>query len=82
MDVRDLPVDLLDEAPWNANRVPRQLLDKIRRSISEFGVVENLVARPQPGQPERFEVISGNHRLRLFRELGLAFAPVRACPEK
>jgi DNA modification methylase len=76
MDVRDLSLDCLDEAPWNANRVPRPILDKIRRSISEFGVVENLVARPQPGQPDRFEVISGNHRLRLFRELGLDFAPV------
>ncbi len=76
LDVRYLSLALLDEAPWNAIRIPRALLEKIRRSISEFGVVENLVARPQPGQPDRFEVISGNHRLRLFRELGLVVAPV------
>ena len=66
----------LRAAPWNANRVPAAILRKIRRSIEEFGVVENLVARPHPTEPDVFEVISGNHRLELLRELGVASAPV------
>jgi DNA modification methylase len=73
---RELPLELLDEAPWNANRVSDRVLERIRRSLSEFGVVENLVARPHPVEPKRFEVVSGNHRLRLLRELGYATAPV------
>jgi hypothetical protein len=76
MDVQELSLALLEEAPWNANRVSRSLLAKIRRSLTEFGVVENLVARPHPEQPGRFEVISGNHRLRLLHELNFDTAPV------
>ena len=76
MNVRELPLSLLAEADWNANRVPPSLLAKIRRSIAEFGVVENLVARPHPALPGMFEVISGNHRLRLLRELEHETAPV------
>jgi hypothetical protein len=73
---RELPLELLDEAGWNANRVSKPVLERIRRSLSEYGVVENLVARPHPSEAGRFEVISGNHRLRLLRELGYVTAPV------
>jgi DNA modification methylase len=76
MTVDEIPVELLVEAPWNANRVSAALLEKIRRSLTEFGIVENLVARPHPEEAGRFEVISGNHRLRLLRELGVEVAPV------
>src|SRR5207244_11388128 len=58
------------EADWNANRVKPALLARIRRSLERFGVVENLVARPHPGRAGMLEVLSGNHRLRLLRELG------------
>src|SRR5439155_5768869 len=51
-------------------------LRKIRRSLVKFGVVENLVARPHPQRDGLFEVLSGNHRLPLLRELGHASAPV------
>src|SRR5439155_5246864 len=71
-----IPLSRLRAAPWNANRVPARVLAKIRRSIQEFGVVENLVARPHPVEPGALEVISGNHRLEIFRDLGFASAPV------
>jgi ParB family chromosome partitioning protein len=75
MDVQEIPVDRLVEAGWNANRVSAALQAKIRRSLTEFGVVENLVVRPLRGDDGHFEVISGNHRLRLLRELGHGTAP-------
>jgi DNA modification methylase len=71
-----IPLESLVEADWNANRVPPGLLRKIRLSLEEFGVVENLVARPHPERKDAFEVLSGNHRLRLLRELGHKTAPV------
>jgi len=76
MKARSLPLDLLIEAPWNPNRVPRSLMARLRRSLEEFGVVENLVARPHPNEPGKFELLSGNHRLRLLRDLGHAAVPV------
>src|SRR5579864_281769 len=72
----EVPLALLCEAEWNANRVSPALLAKVRRSIVEFGMVENLVARPHPLEPGRFEVLSGNHRLRILRDLGQETAPV------
>jgi hypothetical protein len=72
----DIQLDLLVEADWNANRVPAATLRKIRRSLQRFGVVENMVARSHPDEPARYEVLSGNHRLRLLRDLGHKSAPV------
>ena len=72
----DIPIARLVEADWNANRVSASTLAKIRRSIERFGVVENLVARPHPTQEGSFEVVSGNHRLRILRELGHESAPL------
>jgi len=71
-----IPLERLAEAGWNANRVPSRLLAKLKRSVAEFGVVENLVARPHPDDPGCYEVLSGNHRLRIYRELGFVEAPV------
>jgi DNA modification methylase len=76
MDVQQIPLASLVEAPWNPNRMPPALLARLRRSVVEFGVVENLVARPHPEQAGVFEVVSGNQRLRLYRELGFEVAPV------
>jgi len=61
---------------WNANVTPPRTLAKIRRSIVRFGFVENLVARPHPTLEGKYEVISGNHRLALCRELGINPVPV------
>ena len=66
-----LPVALLRSSPWNANRVPPKILAKIRRSLEEFGFIENLVVRPHPTEEGAYEVLSGNHRLQILEELGV-----------
>lgn len=76
LQARRLPLTSLVEAGWNANRVPPATLRRIRRSLERFGVVENLVARPHPERKGVFELLSGNHRLRLLRELGQRTVPV------
>jgi ParB-like chromosome segregation protein Spo0J len=76
MKAKSIPLELLVEAPWNANRVPAALLAKVRQSLVQFGVVENLVARRHPSDAGKYEVVSGNHRLRVLRELGHPSAPV------
>jgi DNA modification methylase len=72
--IKTVPLDELHNAPWNANRVPDDVLAKIRHSIVEFGVVENLVARER--DQGGYEVISGNHRLGVYRDLGMKKASV------
>lgn len=71
-----VPLRRLAPAEWNANRVPDKTLAKIRRSIEEFGFVENLVARRHPVLRGKLEVLSGNHRLKLLGEMGFSEAPV------
>ena len=79
--VQEIPLERLHEAPWNANRMTAANLERVRNSIRQFGVVENLVARPLPdpcpacGGRDHLEVISGNHRLRLYGEEDVDPAP-------
>lgn len=76
-EVRRVRLADLRPAEWNANRVPPGVLRKIRRSIEEFGFVENLVARPHPDGPAgTLEVLSGNHRLGLLEEMAFQEVPV------
>ena len=42
---QQIPLEELCEAEWNANRVTKTTLAKIRHSLDQFGLVENLVAR-------------------------------------
>jgi DNA modification methylase len=76
MNVQEIQLSRLDDAPWNANRLSASMLKKLERSLSQFGTVQNLVARPHPDGSDRFEVLSGNQRLRVYRDLGLDWAPV------
>src|SRR3954451_20018624 len=76
MVAQAIPLERLVEAEWNANRVSSALLAKLRRSLEQFGVVENLVARPHPSLPGQFELLSGNQRLRLRCARGYATGPL------
>ena len=68
-----VPLEQLREAPWNANEMTPQMRAKLRESVMKFGVVENLVVRSLPD--DSYEVLSGNQRLTVYRELGMETAP-------
>ncbi|MBM3943366.1 MAG: chromosome partitioning protein ParB [SAR202 cluster bacterium] len=70
MDVIDLPLNQLKEAPWNANVMDDAMLEKLRESISRYGLVQPLVVRPLGD--DQFEVLGGNQRLKVLLELGHA----------
>lgn len=73
MDVVDLSVDPLREAPWNPNIMDGEMLERLRVSISLYGLVEPLVVRPDGS--ETYEVLSGNQRLHLLKEQEYTIAP-------
>ena len=73
MDVVDIPLMKLREVPWNPNVMDDHMLARLRKSITRFGLIENLVVRAiGRGQ---YEVLSGNQRLHVLKESGVASAP-------
>jgi ParB family transcriptional regulator, chromosome partitioning protein len=67
MQMVDLPIDQLQEAPWNPNQMDKAMLQKLRESLTRYGLVQNLVVRPL--DKDCYEVLSGNQRLQVLREL-------------
>ena len=73
MQVIDIPVSELREAPWNPNVMDPGMTKHLRESISQFGLVENLVVRPMKDGTN--QVLSGNQRFQIISQLGYEKAP-------
>ena len=72
MKIVDLSLTSLREAHWNPNVMDEAMLGRLRESVLRFGLVQNLVVRPLTD--EEYEVLSGNQRLRVLKELGIDHA--------
>jgi ParB family chromosome partitioning protein len=72
MEVIELPLEALKEATWNVNQVDESMMQRLRSSITKYGLVQNLVVRPIANG---HEVLSGNQRLKLLRELDIKKVP-------
>lgn len=73
MKVVDIAVDRLLPALWNPNMLGTEMAQKLRNSLEKYGQVENLVVRPVGSG--MYEVIGGNHRLRILTDSGVSLAP-------
>jgi ParB family chromosome partitioning protein len=65
--VAELPLDQLQEAPWNSNQMDEATMSRLRESLARYGLVQNLVVRPL--DKGCYEVLSGNQRLQVLRQL-------------
>ena len=72
MPTRDIDLRRLREAPWNPNAMDGPSLAKLRKSIQRFGLVVPLVVRRLE---DNFEVLSGNQRLSVLRDLAVQRVP-------
>jgi ParB family chromosome partitioning protein len=73
MQMVNLPLDQLQEAPWNPNQMDAATMSRLRESLARYGLVQNLVVRPL--DKGCYEVLSGNQRLQVLRESGIQTAP-------
>ena len=65
MEIRKVSLDKL--IPWenNPRKMPKSELDKLEKSIKEFGYVEPIVWNEQTGK-----VVGGHQRLKVLQQLG------------
>ncbi len=66
MKTTDIPITMINEAPWNANSMDAVAIQHLRESITTYGLVQPLVVRPIA--KNRYEVLSGNQRLKILKE--------------
>jgi len=72
VEVIELAIEVLKEAPWNVNQIDEAMMQRLRASIQKYGLVQNLVVRQIA---DGYEVLSGNQRLRLLREFKVTKVP-------
>src|ERR687892_124688 len=73
LKVTELSLDQLKEAPWNPNQMDEAMFQKLRESLTRYGLVQNLVVRPV--EEGCYEVLSGNQRLQVLREFQRSAVP-------
>ncbi len=73
MKTVDISLTELRPAPWNPNQMNQTMMERLRESISKYGLVEPLVAR-KIGEAQ-YEVLSGNQRLRVLEDLDFKSVP-------
>jgi ParB family chromosome partitioning protein len=74
--VRSLPIESLQPGPYQPRHTQdagalRELADSIRAR----GILQPLLARPDPGQPGRYQIIAGERRWRAAQLAGLHEVP-------
>ena len=63
----DIDINLLKNADWNYKKTTDSIQKKIKKSLSEYGYIENIIVRDLNNG--FYEVINGNHRLKALKEL-------------
>jgi ParB family chromosome partitioning protein len=72
-EILEIPIEELNEATWNANFMDEDTTTRLRESIKRYGLIQNLVVRKMSAGV--YEVLSGNQRLKITREMGFLSVP-------
>lgn len=73
LQIVHLPVGELRPNPWNPNRVPAEVMHKLREYLRKEGLVQPLVVRRMP---DHYQILGGFHRWSLCKdELGYTEVP-------
>ena len=72
-----LPIDRLEAGPFQPRRVMEpDALEELAVSIRSRGILQPILARPHPDQPDRYQIIAGERRWRAARLAELDEVPV------
>lgn len=64
MEIKKLKVKDLKYAPYNPRKMSDEMLEKLKRSIKEFGYVEPIIVNQR-----NMQVVGGNQRLKVLEDL-------------
>jgi len=70
-----LEPDALVPNPWNPNRMSSDQFKKLKSEIQSRGMILPLVVRPLDSEKKKFQIIDGEHRWKIARELKLKSLP-------
>ena len=66
MEIKNVLVKDIKYAPYNPRKISNEVLNKLKRSIEEFGYIEPIVVNKRT-----MHVVGGNQRLKVLRQLGI-----------
>jgi ParB-like chromosome segregation protein Spo0J len=79
LKVVDIPVSRISECGYNPRSISDAGLDRLRRSLNEFGLVEPLIVNDRRAArwkgDKSMVLVAGHQRFRLLKEMGRATAP-------
>jgi ParB family chromosome partitioning protein len=68
-----IPIDKIECNPYQPRQhVGQEQLERLKQSVSQFGVIVPLIVRVVPGG---YQLVAGQRRLRACKQLGMKFAP-------
>jgi ParB family chromosome partitioning protein len=74
--LRHIPLDLLEPSPFQPRvNFAREPLEELADSIRQRGVLQPILARAHPTEPERFYIVAGERRWRAAGMAGLHEVP-------
>ena len=64
-EYQQIPVEWINVGPWQPRRqFDREQLDELAGSIRQKGIVQPILLRPSPTQPDRYQLVAGERRWR------------------
>ncbi len=72
LSITELRTDLLEPNPWNPNRMTEAIRRKLALNLKCDGFVAPLLVRKLG---DRYQIVNGEHRWRIARELGYQTVP-------
>lgn len=66
MEIKKVKIEEIKYAPYNPRKINENMLEKLKRSIEEFGYIEPIIVNKR-----NMQVIGGNQRLKALKELGI-----------